>query len=227
MSKIDIDKLFRDKFHGHENSSNIYTPDRWKDFEKQLDKNLHADKKGGFRFNLNNLLIFISCLVIVVAVPLLLLQSKGVDNSSSISERDLLTHKNSVSGKTTVNKNSNEKQIDNSIVTVFTETITPTQVAEIAKSKNSQTEATQSKQISEITEPDNADVIINKPEKKEVVIINSTLLSTIVVEKDTSTVNMKNVAGTIDTNTKNGKTKKPGKIKRSGVLVPHVDYNGL
>jgi hypothetical protein len=229
MSKIDIDKLFRDKFHGHENSSNVYTPDRWKDFEKQLDKNLPADKKGGFRFNLNNLLIFISCLVIVVMVPLLLLQSKGVDNSSTISERALLTHKSTVSDKVVVNKNSDEKQIDHSTVSVPAKTLASTEVAAIAKETNTQAETNPSKPISAIRKPDNEEIKINRPEMKEAVKINSVLLTNAMVEKDTSTVSPKNVAVTVDTNTKtkNGKTKKPGKIKRSGVLVPHVDYNGL
>jgi hypothetical protein len=235
MSKTDIDKIFRDKFHGHENSSNVYTPDRWKAFEKQLDKNLPADKKGSFRFSLNNLLIFISCLVIVVMVPLLLLQSKGVDNSSTISERAILTHKNIISDKGAINKNLNDKRFDHTVISPPAKTIAAAQVADIAKEKNTQADANSSKQLSQITKPEKADALINKPEQKEIDKINPILSSTNVVEKEASTVVEKNTAVKSDTNSKKKddktqtgkKNKKPGRYKRSSILVPRVEYNGL
>lgn len=230
MSKIDLDKLFRDKFLEQENSSKVYTPDRWKDFKKQLDKNLPADKKGGFRFNLNNLLIFIFSLVIIVMVPMLLLQSKGVDSSSGVSSRTLLTHTNTVSDKIISNKNRKEKQIEPSGYLTPAKIITFTQAADIPRVNNNQKETIIAKQNSDITDPEDAEVNITKIEKKEAVNINTNLLSNKIINEDSTSLNLKNSAGTSDTNmklNKDGKRKKPKTIKRSAVLVPHVDYNGL
>jgi len=231
MSKIDIDKLFRDKFVEQENSSHVYTPDRWKNFEKQLDKNLPADKKGSFRFNLNNLLIFIIPMVIVILVPLLLLQSKGIDNSLSTPGRTLLTHSNSANEVTSNENNSEKNQNTKNTVTIPANTLIPMQVDELAKENSLSAEAVSTKQISENNTPESIGEKIFKPVKKETVKINNSLVLKSNIINDTITVVPQNSAIIGDTNNKqknkNGKVKKPGKIKRSGVLVPHVDYNGL
>lgn len=90
MSKINIDKFFRDQFHAHEKNSGSYSPEHWKNFEQLLDKENKKRNKWGF--SLNNLLFFMSSFVIVMLIPLLFLRS------DTIMEPD---------GNTVINKKNN------------------------------------------------------------------------------------------------------------------------
>ncbi|MFH0864931.1 MAG: hypothetical protein V1904_01960 [Bacteroidota bacterium] len=124
MSKIDIDKFFRDQFLEQEKNSASYNPDRWKNFEQLLDKETGKHKKKGFGFSLNNLLFFMSSFVIVMLIPLLFLHSDTVKETDINHGGNVIAVKNAFSAadKNTTTEANNNKPSENKIINNNAET---------------------------------------------------------------------------------------------------------
>lgn len=225
MSKIDIDKFFRDQFLEHEKNSASYNPDQWKNFEQLLDKKTGKHNNKKFGFSLNNLLFFMSSFVIVMLIPLLFLHSDTVKKSDANTETDIITTKSTsvivdkiTTDETSIFKPSGNKTVSNNNETEsfnYGVTINNTN-AEYAL----QSQINDAKLISE-------KVVLKNQNNK---IISFIPVKTIVI-KDTSTH--------IFSSVNSAKTKKEikqkdtvittrkGKIKRSKILLPHFYYNGF
>lgn len=225
MSRIDIDKFFRDQFLEHEKNSASYSPDRWKNFEQLLDKKTGKNKSNRSGFSLNNLLFFMSSFLIVMLIPLLFLHSDTVKKSDANPEKNVITAKNisiTADKKTAAGKNNN-KSSENKTIDNTSETGSLNYGAQI---KNTNTENAVQSGI------DNVDLLSEirtlKTQENEmslIVPVKTTVL------KDTSalifaSLNSAKTKKEIKQNDTIITTKK-GKIKRSKILLPHFYYNGF
>lgn len=216
MSKIDIDKFFRDQFHAHEKNSGGYSPEYWKNFEQLLDKG--NKKRNRWGFSLNNLLFFMSSFVIVMLIPLLFLRSDTImepDGNTVINKMrtdntsDIIKESSSVAVDSKANDvvcSENPVEDVNSTYATYTG-ITNFQKeipkVELGKSKDS-------------VRIKDDDFNLEIPIKKFQILIGPQL--TIIYQPKNKKGKKLN-----DINS----TSKKGKIHRSQVLMPDLYYNGF
>jgi hypothetical protein len=221
MSKIDIDKLFRDQFLEHEKNSSSYSPYQWKNFEQLLDKKTGKNKKKGLGFSLNNLLFFMSAFVIVMLSPLLFLHSDNAKEPTVNIEKISITSMNTAAAEMTILKPGNDGCAENESANEVSEAGNANYTTPVINSNNGN--ASQ-------TEMNKADLSYNTsiPEKQETEAILFVPVKSSIV-KDTSafltanSVKAKKEIKKSDTVI----TSKKGKIKRSKILLPHFYYNGF